>query len=85
MFEIKDATNTKLWVPNQYGRHYYAAPISKFDGMLTFNAPIMTEADDSHIFSYVLEKIRLDISCESYAGQRTHMKHQALFSVEDKS
>ena len=35
-----------------------------------------------HCFS---EKIRLDISCESSARQRIHMKHQALFSSKDKS
>ena len=29
-----------------------------------------------HCFS---EKIRLDISCESSARQRIHMKHQVLF------
>ena len=27
----------------------------------------------------------LDISCESSAWQRIHMKHQALFSLKDKS
>ena len=35
-----------------------------------------------HCFS---EKIRLDVSSESSAGQRIHLKHQALFSLEDKS
>ena len=29
--------------------------------------------------------MRLDISCESSARQRIHRKHQALFSLEDKS
>ena len=37
--------------------------------------PIMTAADCIHTF---LEKIRLDISCESSARQRIHKKHQAL-------
>ena len=32
-----------------------------------------------HCFS---EKIRLDISCESSARQRTSMKHQALFPLK---
>ena len=31
------------------------------------------------------EKIRLDISSESSARQRIHMKNQALFSSKDKS
>ena len=35
-----------------------------------------------HCFS---EKIRLDISCESSARQRIHMKHQALFPLKGKS
>ena len=38
-----------------------------------------------NIFS---EKIRLDVSSESSAGQkrqRIHLKHQALFSLKDKS
>ena len=35
-----------------------------------------------HCFS---EKIRLDVSSDSSAGQRIHMKNQALFSSKDKS
>ena len=35
-----------------------------------------------HCFS---EKIRLDVSSESSARQRIHMKNQALFSSKDKS
>ena len=35
-----------------------------------------------HCFS---EKIRLDVSSESSARQRFHMKNQALFSSKDKS
>ena len=35
-----------------------------------------------HCFS---EKIRLDVSSESPARQRIHMKNQALFSSKDKS
>ena len=31
------------------------------------------------------EKIRLDISCESFARQRIHIKLQALFSMKNKS
>ena len=35
-----------------------------------------------HCFS---DKIVLDISCDSSAWQRIHMKHQALFFLKDKS
>ena len=35
-----------------------------------------------HCFS---EKIRLDVSSKSSDRQRTHIKHQALFSLKDKS
>ena len=35
-----------------------------------------------HCFS---EKIRLDVSSESSARQRIHMKNQSLFSLKDKS
>ena len=54
---------------------------------LKFKVPISTAADDIHVntFSLFLEKIRLDISCESSARQRIHIKHQALFSSEVKS
>ena len=36
-------------------------------------------------FSLFVEKIRLDVSSESSARQRIHMKNQALFSSKDKS
>ena len=56
-------------------------------GMLTLKGPIRTAADNIH--KYFLhcfsEKIILDISCESSARQRIHMKHQALFSSKYKS
>ena len=47
----------------------------------------MTAADDSleYFFHCFSDKIMLDISCESSARQRMHMKHQALFSLKDKS
>ena len=46
----------------------------------------MTAADHIHkyYFHCFSEKIRLDISCESPARQRIHMKQQALFSSKDK-
>ena len=39
-----------------------------------------------NIFSlFFSEKIRLDVSSESSARQRIHMKNQALFSSKEKS
>ena len=54
---------------------------------LTLKALITTAADDiyKYFFIFFSEKIRLDISCESSAIQRIHMKHQALFPQKDKS
>ena len=54
---------------------------------LTLKAPITTAADDIHkyFFHSFSEKLRLDVSSESSAGQRIHMKNQALFSSKDKS
>ena len=53
--------------------------------ILNHKAPITTAADDIqkyfHCFS---EKIRLDVSSESSAWQRIHIKNQALFSSKDK-
>ena len=37
-----------------------------------------------NIFLCFSEKIRLDVSSESSARQRIHMKHQAIFSSKDK-
>ena len=58
--------------------------------MLTFKAPITSAADDILVtvfFFFIVfsEKIRLDVSSESSARQRIHLKHQALFSSKDKS
>ena len=49
--------------------------------------PITTAADDIHKYFFVgfSEKIRLDVSSESSARLRIHMKDQALFSSKDKS
>ena len=53
---------------------------------LTLKAPITSAADDIHkYFHGFSEKIRLDVSSESSARQRIHMKNQALFSWKDKS
>ena len=48
---------------------------------------LTTEADDIHkyFFHSFSEKIRLDVSSESSARQRIHMKKQALFYSKDKS
>ena len=56
-------------------------------GVLTLKAPITTAADDIHkyFFHCFSEKISLDVSSESSARQRIHMKKQALFSSKDKS
>ena len=56
-------------------------------GALTHKAPITTAADDIHkyFFHCFSEKIRLDASSESSAGQRIHMKNQVLFSSKHKS
>ena len=54
--------------------------------VLTLKVPIMTAADDIHkyFFHCFSEKIRLDVSCESSARWRIHMKNQALLSWKDK-
>ena len=54
---------------------------------LTLKAPIMTAADDIHKYFFIFfsEKIRLDVSSESSARQRIHMKNQALFPSKVKS
>ena len=48
----------------------------------TLKAP----ADDTlnFFFNFFSEKIILDISCESSAGQSIHIKHHALFSSNNK-
>ena len=55
--------------------------------ILTLKAPMTTAADDIHkyFFHCFSEKIRLDVSSESSARQRIHLKHQALFSLKVKS
>ena len=47
----------------------------------------MTAADDIHKYFFIVfsEKIRPDISSESSARQRIHMKNKALFSSKHKS
>ena len=51
---------------------------------LTLKALNKIAADDILIFYFYLsKKIRLDVSCESSAWQRIHMKHQVLFSLKN--
>ena len=59
----------------------------KREQILTLKAPIMTAADDIHKYFFIFfsEKIRLDVSSESSARQRIHMKNQASFSSKNKS
>ena len=54
---------------------------------LTLKVPITTAADDNHkyFFHRFSEKIKLDVSSESFSRQRIHMKNQAQFSSKDKS
>ena len=54
--------------------------------LLSLKAPITTAADDIHKYFYCFqEEIRLDVSSESSARQRIHLKHQGLFSSNEKS
>ena len=54
--------------------------------MLTLKAPITTAATIfMNIFYCFSEKIRLDVSSESSARQRIHMKNQTLLSSKDKN
>ena len=64
-----------------------SASASPLDVLLTLKAPFRTAADNIHkyFFIFFLEKIRLDVSSESSARQRIHMKNEALFSLKDKS
>ena len=61
---------------------------NRYNGnLLTLKTPITTAAEDIHkiFFRCFSEKIRHDVSSESSARQRIHMKNQALFSWKDKS
>ena len=55
-------------------------------GLLTLKAPITTAADDIHkYFFIVVQRNWDDVSSDSSARWRIHMKNQALFSSKDKS
>ena len=70
----------------QFFNHGFLSPQSP---QLTLKAPITTAADDIQKYFFFIvffsEKIRLDVSSESSARQRIHLKYQALFSSKDKS
>ena len=53
--------------------------------LIILKAPVTTAADDIHKYFFIVfsEKITLDISSESSARQRIHLKHQALFFSKD--
>ena len=54
--------------------------------VFTLKAPITTAADiHNYFFTVFQRKKNLDVSSESSARQRIHIKNQALFSSEDKS
>ena len=53
---------------------------------LTLKAPITTAADNIHKYFFIVSREnKNDISCESSARQRIHMKQQALFCLKDES
>ena len=63
----------------------YVSGIDANVNLLTLKEPVTPAADDIHDFFHCFsEKIRLDVSSESSASQRIHMKNQALFSSKDK-
>ena len=66
---------------------YVFSYLIRYFPLLTLKAPITTAADGHlQIFcSCFTYKIRLGVSSESSAGQRIHIKNQALFSSKDKS
>ena len=52
---------------------------------LILKAPSKIAADDTVFFYfYLLNIIRHDVSCESSAKQRIHMKYHALFSLKKR-
>ena len=53
---------------------------------LTLKEPITTAAYNIHKYFFIVfqRKIRVDVSSESSAKQRIHMKNQALFSSKDE-
>ena len=71
-------SNNKTAVHNHEGAFFHC--------ILALKAPNTTATDDilkkKKSFS---EKTRLDIPCDSSAGQRIHMEYPALFSLKHKN
>ena len=59
----------------------------KYSANLALEAPSRTAADNIHKYFFIVfqRKSDPDVSSESSARQRIHMKNQALFSSKDKS
>ena len=52
--------------------------------ILTLKCQTKIAADNIYFFLlYLSKKIRLDFSCESFAKQMIHLKHQVLFSLKN--
>ena len=71
-------------MPVLYKGKLYTGEVTMAANKLTFKAPITIAADDIHkyFFNYFSEKIRLDVSSESSARQRIHMKKSSLIFFE---
>ena len=61
--------------------HRLSKVIHDLEYTLTFKEPITTAADDIHKYVFIVfsEKIRLDVSSESSARQRIHIKIKPYF------
>ena len=58
-------------------------PSSSNNSLLPLKRQTKIAADDNLIFYfYLLKKIRLDFSCESFARQKIHLKLQFLFFLK---
>ena len=81
-------TSLGSWSNTAYGLCFKSMCLSEFFThnfelvSLTLKAPIMTAADDIHKYFFIVFQ---NVSSESSARQRIHVKNQALFSWEDKS
>ena len=66
------------------GSRLFAISTTFLISAFTLKATITTAADDIYIYFHCFsEKISLDVSSESSARQRIHMKNQVLFSLRD--
>ena len=70
-----------------------ASPVLQFNtkqewltAFLTLTLKVPNKNCSRRHFNFLLlsfKKVRLDVSCESSARQRIHMKHQVLFSLKN--